>query len=238
LTLSLRKKIVEIFFRFLSPMPLRMIRRFTLFVLALGLVAGIASAATAAAAAAAAKTEATRADAAKADAPGKLDYILQPSDLIRVQVFQEEDLNREVRISQECGVNLPLIGSVDLTGKTARQAEELIRSLYERDYLVNPQVNLIVVEYVPRNVFVLGSVGNPGVVLFPREQGLTLLDAISRAGSFNRLADKKHVTLKRTNADGKSDTFTINAEDLAKGDTTATWPLQPNDVITVPERIL
>jgi polysaccharide export outer membrane protein len=87
-------------------------------------------------------------------------------------------------------------------------------------------------------VFVSGSVGLQGVVPFPREQGLTLIDAISRAGGFSRLADKKHVTLKRTNADGKPETFTINAEDLAKGDTTETWPLQPNDVITVPERIL
>ena len=215
-----------------------MIRRFTFALLLLVLTSVVATAASSPSKAEATKTEATRADAAKADAPGKLDYVLQPSDLIRIQVFQEEDLSREVRISQECSVNLPLIGSVDLTGKTARQAEDTIRGLYERDYLVHPQVNLIVVEYVPRNVFVLGAVGSPGVVLFPREQGLTLLDAISRAGSFNRLADKKHVTLKRTNTDGKSDTFTINAEDLAKGDTTETWPLQPNDVITVPERIL
>lgn len=220
-------------------MPSRMIRRFITLVFAVGLAGMTVCAATPAAAA---KAEASRAEAAKADAPGKLDYILQPSDLIRIQIFQEEDLNREVRISQECSVNLPLIGTVELKGKTARQAEDLIRSLYERDYLVNPQVNLIVMEYVPRNVFVLGAVGNPGVVLFPREQGLTLLDAISRAGSFNRLADKKHVTLKRANTanlDGKPDTFTINADDLAKGDsTTDTWPLQPNDVITVPERIL
>jgi polysaccharide export outer membrane protein len=217
-----------------------MIRRITFLVLAATL-ASLAAMAASPAATAKAEAEATRADAAKADTPGKLDYVLQPSDLIKVQVFQEEDLSREVRISQECSVNLPLIGTVNLTGKTARLAEDLIRGLYERDYLVHPQVNLIVVEYVPRNVFVLGSVGNPGVVLFPREQGLTLLDAISRAGSFNRLADKKRVTLKRVNAanpDGKPDTFTINAEELAKGDTTETWPLQPNDVITVPERIL
>ena len=88
----------------------------------------------------------------------KTDYILLPSDLIKVQVFEEEGLNREVRISQESTVNLPLIGSVDVSGNTARQAEEKIRALYERDYLVHPQVNLIVVEYVPRNVFVFGSV--------------------------------------------------------------------------------
>ncbi len=180
-----------------------------------------------------AKSDPTKPEAAKTD------YVLQPSDLIRVQVFQEEDLTREVRISQECSVTLPLIGTVDLTGKTARQAEEMIRGLYERDYLVHPQVNLIVLEYAPRNVFVLGAVNAPGVVPFPREQGLTLLDAISRAGSFSRLADKKHVTLKRTKADGTTQTWNpINAEDLTKGDSTQTWPLQPNDVITVPERIL
>jgi len=189
--------------------------------------------------AAAQTTTPNKPDTAKPEA-GKVDYVLQPSDLIRVQVFQEDDINKQgdVRISQEYTVSLPLIGSVDLKGKTAHQAEELIRALYDRDYLVNPQVSLIVVDYVPRNIFVLGAVGAPGVVLFPREQGLTLLDAISRAGSFNRLADKKHVTLKRTNADGKPVTFTINAEDLSKGDSTETWPLQPNDVITVPERIL
>ena len=211
----------------------RMFRRFSFIVFVSSWVSLVAAVAPAPS-----KSEASRADAAKADAPGKLDYVLQPSDLIRVQVFQEEDLNREVRISQECSVNLPLVGKVDLSGKTARQAEDAIRALYERDYLVHPQVNLIVIEYVPRNVFVLGSVNKPGVVLFPREQGLTLLDAISRAESFNRLADKKHVTLKRTNADGKSETFVINAEELSKGETTETWPLQPNDVITVPERIL
>lgn len=224
---------MAIFFRFLSLMFSRMFRRFTLFVSSLALVS-----LSAAIAAEPTKAEASRADAAKAEAPGKLDYVLQPSDLIRIQVFQEEDLNREVRISQECSVNLPLIGNVDLTGKTARQAEEVIRGLLERDYLVHPQVNLIVVEYVPRNVLVSGSVAAQGVVPFPREQGLTLIDAISRAGGFTRLADKKRVTLKRANAEGKSETFTINAEELMKGDTNATWPLQPNDVITVPERIL
>ena len=200
-----------------------------LFLAGMGMLAAIAAPADTSGKSDSAKPEASKT---------KTDYVLQPADLIRIQVFQEEDLNREVRISQESTVSLPLIGTIDLTGKTARQAEEMIRALYERDYLVHPQVNLIVVEYVPRNVFVLGSVALPGVVPFPREQGLTLLDAISRAGSFNRLADKKHVTLKRTHPDGRTETFTINAEDLSKGDTTETWPLQPKDVITVPERIL
>ena len=164
--------------------------------------------------------------------------MLQPSDLIRVQIYQEDDLNREVRISQEFTVTLPLIDTVSLKGKTARQAEAYIRDLYARDFLVKPQVNLNVVEYAPRRVYVAGAVGTPGVVLFQQEQGLNLIEAISRAGSFNRLADKKRVTLKRTISDGTSETKTINVEELMNGDSSETWPLQPVDVINVPERVI
>jgi polysaccharide export outer membrane protein len=104
--------------------------------------------------------------------------------------------------------------------------------------LAKPQVNLFVLEYAPRRVFIAGAVNKPGVVLFQQEQGLTLIDAISRADSFNRLADKKRVTLKRTKSDGSTETFTVNVEELLKGDSNQTWPLQPNDVINVPEKIL
>jgi polysaccharide biosynthesis/export protein len=167
----------------------------------------------------------------------KGDYVLQPQDLIRVQIFQEEELNREVRLSQESSVNLPLIGTIDLKGKTARAAEELIRAAYDRDFLVNPQVNLFVLEYAKRYVNVLGAVGNSGPVIFPPEEGLTLIEAITRAGGFARIADKKHVSIKRTNPDGKTETSIVNADDIMKGRTDESWPLQPSDTIFVPEII-
>jgi len=166
------------------------------------------------------------------------DYILQPSDLLNVQVFQEENLKRDVRVSQEYSITLPLIGKVDLKGKSLRQAEDLIRDLYNRDYLVNPQVNVVVVEYAKRTVNVIGQVNQPGAVLFPQEQGLTLLDAISRAGGFSRLANRSQVKLTRTNADGKTETYIINADDLIKGNSSNSWPLLVNDIVFVPERIL
>ena len=65
-----------------------------------------------------------------------------------------------------------------------------------------------------------------------------MIDAISRAGSFNRLADKKRVTLKRAKPDGSTETRIINVEELMKGETNETWPLQPGDVINVPEKLL
>jgi polysaccharide export outer membrane protein len=175
----------------------------------------------------------------KAPAVDKVsDYLLQPSDLLRVQVFQEEDLTREVRISQEFTITLPLVGTIDLKGKTLRQAEDLVTSLYNKDFLVNPQVTLVVSQYVKRTVDVQGQVGNPGAIEFPQEKGLSLLQAITRAGGFTRLADKKRLMLTRRLPDGSAKTFTINATEIIDGTTQDSWELQKDDSIFVPERIL
>jgi len=166
------------------------------------------------------------------------DYVLQPSDLIRVMVFQEPDLQREVRITQEFTITLPLIGTIDVRNKTVRQTEELIHDLYDKDYLVNPQINLTVLEYTQRTVQVVGAVNNPGAVVFPPEQKMGLVEAIARAGGQARIADLKRVRLTRTDADGKTENFTINVDDLMKGVSGDQWLLLKGDVVFVPERIL
>ena len=166
------------------------------------------------------------------------DYILQPSDLIRVLVFQEPDLLREVRISQEFTINLPLVGSVDLKGKSVRQAEDLIRALYDHDYLVNPQITVSVLEYSPRTVQVIGAVNKPDSINFPPELKMTLVEAISRAGGPTRIANLKQVRITRITPDGKTENFTINLDGLTKGNSSDAVQLQKGDVVYVPERII
>ncbi|HQY04547.1 MAG TPA: polysaccharide biosynthesis/export family protein [Lacunisphaera sp.] len=166
------------------------------------------------------------------------DYVLQPSDLIRVLIFQEPDLLREVRITQEYTITLPLIGTIDLRGRTVRQAEEIIRSLYDKDYLVNPQVNLTVLEYTQRTVQVVGAVNQPGAVVFPPEQKMGLVEAIARAGGQSRIADLKRVRLTRTKADGRAENLIINVDDMMKGASNEKYLLQKGDIIFVPERLL
>lgn len=167
-----------------------------------------------------------------------VDYVLQPLDLIRILVFQEPDLERQVRISQEYTINLPLIGQVDLTGRSVRQAEELIRQLYDRDFLRNPQITITVIEYTPRTVQVLGAVNQPGSIAFTPEQQMGLVEAIARAGGQARIADLKRVRLSRAKPDGTTETVTINVDDIMKGGSNDRWLLQKGDVIFVPERIL
>jgi polysaccharide biosynthesis/export protein len=165
------------------------------------------------------------------------DYMLRPSDILQIKVFQEEDLTREVSVSREYAISLPLIGTVEVKNRSVRQAEEMIRQLYDRDYLVNPQVTVIVLKYAERAVNVIGQVNAPQAVPFPAERGLTLLEAIARAGGFNRLADRSKVKITRTDDKGVSNTFTVNAEKLLESQSANLWSLQVDDVVFVPERV-
>lgn len=176
--------------------------------------------------------------AAEPERGASSDYVLQPLDLLKVVIFQEPDLEREVRISQEYSINLPLIGSVNLTGKTVRQAEEMVRALYDADYLKNPQISIRVLEYTPRTVQVLGAVNQAGTIMFTPEKQMSIVEAIARAGGHSRLADLKKVRLTRQLGGGRTETFTINVDEVMKGVTSEPWLLQKDDVIVVPERIL
>jgi len=164
-------------------------------------------------------------------------YRLNPSDIILLEVFQEPDLRRQVRLAQDGSVVLPLIGKVMLSDKTVFEAEEIITDLYNRDYLVNPQINISILEYAERRVNVLGSVNRPGSVVFQPEEEMVLLEAITLAGGFNRYADKKRVTLTRKKPNGQTESFEINTEDLIRGGNMNNWTLRKDDVIFVPERV-
>src|SRR4051812_43449561 len=45
---------------------------------------------------------------------GQAEYVLQPMDLVKIEVFQEPDMERQVRITQDSSITLPLINKVDL----------------------------------------------------------------------------------------------------------------------------
>jgi len=207
--------------------PLPRLRRFWSALLALAFLACLQPAASLSAAPKAAK--------AGAVTPG---YKLHPMDLLKLQVFQEPDLDRELRVSQDNTVVVPLLGVVNVNGLSVRETELLIAELYRKDYLVNPQINITVVEYSPRSVNVFGAVNQPGSVVFPPERELTLLDAIARSGGFSRLANRSKVSLTRTQADGQTVNYVINADQLVGGDSDNRVPVQNGDVIYIPERVL
>lgn len=84
----------------------------------------------------------------------------------------------------------------------------------------------------------IGAVNSPGAIAFPPEQKMGLMEAIARAGGFSRLAERRRVRLTRTLADGKTENFTVNVDELIQGNSAEPWLLVKGDVIFVPERLL
>lgn len=163
-------------------------------------------------------------------------YILAPNDVVHIKVFREDNLETKARIDNDGTITFPLLGSVQIGGKSVDQATQLIRDRLAEDYLVNPQVNLSITEYVKRRFTVLGQVQKPGVYEIPENQLMTLLQAISVAGGYTRIADASKITVQRQVGDRKS-SFTHNAKSMAKDKNTKHFEILADDTITVGESI-
>ena len=164
-------------------------------------------------------------------------YILKPSDVISIEVYQEVDLNKSARIQGDGSVALALIGKVKVAGMTAGEAQSLIIDLYNRDYLVDPQISLLVVEFSPKVIHVLGSVNSPGVVSIPPDRDLSLTEAIASVRGVSRLGNPKSITIKSVDNEGQVNLKKVNFSRIIQG-TSTDIPLKEGDTIWVPERII
>jgi polysaccharide export outer membrane protein len=163
-------------------------------------------------------------------------YLLSANDLIKMSVFEENDLETTVRISSDGTVTFPLIGVVKVAGKTPQGAAGIVRELYAKDYLVNPQVNLVVMEYSKRRFIILGQVQRPGTFDMPDRDSVSLLQAVGMAGGYTRIGDPAKITVKR-NSNGKETVLKVNGKRMASGEENVNFEVQPGDIITVGESL-
>lgn len=165
-------------------------------------------------------------------------YILKPSDVISIDVYQENDLNKSVRVEGDGSVALALIGKVKVAGMTAGEAQSLITDLYNRDYLVDPQISLLVMEFSPKVIHILGSVNSPGVVPIPPDRDLTLTEAMASVRGVSRLGNPKSITIKRVEEDGRARQMEVNFSRIIQDPNSKDIKLKEGDTIWVPERII
>jgi polysaccharide export outer membrane protein len=152
------------------------------------------------------------------DAPA---YKLGAGDKVRVTVFNEKDLSGDYDVSGQGDVALPLIGQVRVAGQTISQVEDIITQKYGKDYLINPRVNVEVLNYRP--FFILGEVKTPGS--YPYQSGMAVINAVALAGGYTPRANKDRLYIKHANNPQAS-------EQQVPED----YPVLPGDIIRVPER--
>ena len=130
------------------------------------------------------------------------DYLVGPGDVIEVEVLGNDDLSRTTTVQTSGTITLPLLGDVAVAGLSPRAMAERLRDLLGRDYLVNPQVEVKVKDYLSQFVSAVGEVQTPGRK--PIKGRTRLIDALVEAGGFNARASGEVVVtrINGTFADG------------------------------------
>jgi polysaccharide biosynthesis/export protein len=177
------------------------------------------------------------------------DYKIGPEDSLSIDIFGQDDLSGEVRVNGLGNITVPLVGEVPVAGLTPREVEKRLSDLYKEDqYLINPQIKVLVKEFRFQRVVVSGAVSKPGAyeLIGPR----TLLEVIGQAGGLSERASEVVHVIRSQNApertkalkveDKKS--FSSGAETividlhrlLVDGAMQLNMPLKNGDVIHVP----
>jgi protein involved in polysaccharide export with SLBB domain len=151
------------------------------------------------------------AEAAKSGVP---DYALGTGDTVRIQVYNEETLYLESRVSDRGMISYHFFGEIKVTGLTPGQLADVIASKLKGDYLINPNVSVDILEY--RQFYVNGEVKSPGG--FPFQPGATVRKAISLAGGFNELASKDKINIIHDNDPNGEPTPARLSEFILPGD--------------------
>jgi polysaccharide biosynthesis/export protein len=123
------------------------------------------------------------------------DYRISAQDILQVAVFQVQDLNNAVQVGEDGNITLPLVGKVQLRGKTTYEAEQIIASKLREKYLQSPQVSVSIKQYGKR-ITVSGEVKTPRVL--PDDGNTTLSQAVAGSGGASELADPTRIHIARS----------------------------------------
>ncbi len=161
--------------------------------------------------------------------------VLLPGDEVDMQVFREPELSGVFRIGPDGNIRHPLLGDVQLAQRSPADAEAYVTSMLAAKYLVNPRVILKAQILRSSQILLMGEVRKPGAYpLIPGER-TTLLQAVAEAGGFTELASPNRVHVVRT-VNGKRTTIKVRVADVLAGKARhPDLPLEPNDVIVIPQ---
>lgn len=170
---------------------------------------------------------------------------LGPADVLKVVVYEHPDLSQEVTIGTDGAFVYPLIGKVQAANLTLPQLEAHMIQRLAKDFLVNPQLTITVLQHRSQHVYVLGAVRSPGV--YPLKYNATLLELISEAGGLVEEAGPYALLVSRNQGSNGSTqragtesasqrAVPVDLEKLLAGEIRQAPPVHANDTIYVPKR--
>jgi polysaccharide export outer membrane protein len=163
-------------------------------------------------------------------------YRIGPGDGLYIFVWENKDISTQVTVRPDGRISFPLVSDVLAAGKTPAQlAHDIERRLtrYVKEPIVTVLVNNFVGEY-SEQIRVVGEAAKPSALTYRR--GMTVLDAMIAVGGLTQYASGNQARLVRTVARGIKETYALQLDRLLKdGDVSANVPLEPGDIVIIPQ---
>jgi polysaccharide export outer membrane protein len=162
-------------------------------------------------------------------------YRLGSEDVVAISIMAdgEEQVAKDLAVSANGDINVPLVGKIKAAGLTLEELEKAIIKPLEKDFFVAPQIHLQIKKYNSPQFFIYieGKIENPGV--YDYQPGLTALSACIMAGGFAKFAAPNRARIIRQTEDGPK-TIKLNLNKVISGEL-ADLPLKLGDRIHIPE---
>jgi polysaccharide export outer membrane protein len=159
-------------------------------------------------------------------------YRVGAGDVLSVFVWQHPDLSSEVSVMPDGSITYPLCGTFEIGGLTTDEVTETLREKLS-EYIMNPQITITMKRYTSEKVSIIGAVQKPGS--YPWTQNLLLSDYIGLAGGPSAHADISTIYISRKHEDNTVVIEVELDEILSKGERRQDIPLQPGDLVTIPQ---
>ena len=172
-------------------------------------------------------------------------YVVGSTDVLAIRVFDEPTLTCDCTVDSDGSITFPLVGRVEVGGKTIRETETILTTLLRKDYVRRAQVSVEVKSYRSRSIFVLGEVRTPGKYSIGDQ--VTLLEVIANAGSLTPTAGNTIIVQRQKdprapvtgpalpNENTGVEIMRISYEDLKEGRLRSNIVLQDGDTLFIPE---
>jgi polysaccharide export outer membrane protein len=165
------------------------------------------------------------------------DYRVGAGDVLDIAVLGNADLSRLATVQTTGTITFPLLNEVPVAGLTVAEIQRKMTTLLEKDFLVNPHVEVHVKEYQSQFVVVLGEVNTPGRKVL--RGGSRLIDVLVESGGFTPRASGE-VVITRTDGvfegGGKALRLRLGGTFSGQDYVGLEMPLRNGDVITAPAR--
>lgn len=165
------------------------------------------------------------------------DYIIGSGDVLSVFVYQNPDLSEaSVAVRPDGRISVPLIEDIVAAGKTPTNLAREIETRLKK-YVRDPNVTVIVRSFIgppSRQIRVIGEAVDPQAI--PYRDNMSLLDVMIATKGLTKFAAGNRAIVVRRLPSGKEEEIHVHLNDLLKdGDIRQNIPMQPGDILIIPE---